>query len=143
MTELNSANDIELIGYNKRPKLLNFLCLLTMLWSGAILIISLIGLFFSGFIAESINYMTNGTAVMAKVFFYGFSIASLVFSVLTFWGALLMYKLKKSGYWLYVIPSAFTTLCCFFLSMSFFNIFYILLSISFIIMYSLNKHHLQ
>ena len=143
MTEFHNADEIELIEYDKRTKFLTILCILTFIWSGAVMMVSLVGLFFSGFIAESINYLANGTAVMVKVFFYTFCIVSLIFSVLTFWGSWLMYRLKKSGYWLYVIPSIITTISCLFLSMSFFNIFYLLLSISFIVMYSFNRIHLK
>jgi hypothetical protein len=143
MTEFNNANDIVLTEYNRRPKVLTVLCFFSMVWSGAVILVSLVGLFFSGFIAETINYLANGTVVLVKVFFYVFSITSLIFSILTFWGALLMYRLKKSGYWLYIIPSIITTISCLFLSMSFFNIFYLLLSIAFIILYSLNRQYLK
>ncbi len=143
MAEFNNANEIVLTEYDRRPKVLTILCFLSMLWSGAVILVSLVGLFFSGFIAETINYLANGTVIMVKVFFYAFSITSLVFAILTFWGALLMYRLKKRGFLLYIIPSIITTISCLFLSMSFFNIFYLLLSITFIILYSLNRQYLK
>lgn len=110
----------------ERSGLLSALCVLTFIGSGVTAILGLIGIFASGWVmsilggevdkaiaeggggaaasaagAEAEGILAMGTGILIAVF-----VVVLLFGLLKLFGAIKMWKLQKSGFWMYTIPSA-------------------------------------
>ena len=137
MEEMNTTP----VEASKRPALLSVLCILTFIWSGLMTLLSLIGIFASGWIMDLAggsfgSLGSAGGAILIVVF-----VIMLIFWGLSFWGALLMFKLRKGGFIMYVIPNGLMLifqLIGIFSAFSFFNLLYLLVSIAFIVLYGMN-----
>jgi len=56
---------------------------------------------------------------------------------------LLMFRLKRSGFWIYLVANVIMLFLSFFVVMTFFNALFILGSILFIVLYALQFKHLK
>ena len=131
----------------EHPKLLTILCSLTFLGSGINFVSSImITVFYDQFIilAESItkSFHLPGLEMDLEGKSAFFAISALIYSV-SFAGAILMWKLKKAGFHVYTISQILLIL----LPMYFFNLpmpslLDIILSGSFIILYSSNLKYM-
>jgi hypothetical protein len=117
---------------NQRPTFLTVLCILTFIGSGLGVLFSLFGIFGIGALDSFIsNYggVSTDTGIMKPVLILIFSGASL-------YGAIMMWGLKKMGFYLYVVAQI--------LIVAFgWSIMALIFALLFIILYGLNLKHLQ
>lgn len=126
-----------------RPGILTALCICSLIWGGLMMLLSLIGIFASGWIMSLLGGIGGGAI---GGYFAIIMVVSLLFWFLSFFGALKMMKLKKSGFIMYAIPnglmlifqiigivSAFTP----------FSLIYLLVSIVFLVLYGMNLKHMS
>jgi tryptophan-rich sensory protein len=130
----------------KRPALLTVACILTMIWSGLWALLSLIGIFASGWLAGMLeSYMSGLGALGGAAFLIVFIVLFVLFG-LSLWGAIKMMGLKKGGFILYVIPNGLMLLfqiIGIFSAFSFGSFIYLLVSIGFIVIYALNLKNMK
>ncbi len=117
---------------NQRPGFLTVLCILTFIGSGLGVLFNLLGIFgigaLSGFLAKY-----GGTSLDAGILK---PVLMLVFSAASLYGAILMWKLKKVGFYLYVAAQV--------LIVAFgWSIMALVFALLFVILYGLNLKHLQ
>ena len=140
MEEQNTATIPE-VQEVKRPALLTVACILTMIWSGLMALLFLVGIFASGWIAGMLDsYMSGlgalGGAAFIIIFIIGFALWGL-----SLWGAIKMMGLKKGGFIMYVIPNGLMLLfqlIGIFSAFSFGSFLYLLVSIAFIVIYAMH-----
>jgi tryptophan-rich sensory protein len=130
----------------KRPALLTVACILTMIWSGLWALLSLIGIFASGWLAGMLeSYMSGLGALGGAAFLIVFIVLFVLFG-LSLWGAIKMMGLKKGGFILYVIPNGLMLLfqiIGIFSAFSFGSFIYLLVSIGFIVIYAMNLKNMK
>jgi hypothetical protein len=125
----------------KRPGLLTVACVLTMIWSGLMTLLCLIGVFASGWIAGMLESYMQGFGALGGAAFLIIFIIGLVMWGLSLWGAIKMMGLKKSGFIMYIIPNGLMLLfqiIGIFSAFTFGSFLYLLVSIGFIIIYAMN-----
>ncbi len=116
---------------NERPTFLTILCILTFIGSGLGVLMWLLGIFGLGAIS---SYLTNfgGTTESGILK----PILMLVFSGASLYGAIMMWNLKKMGFYLYVAAQV--------LIVAFgWSIMALIFAVLFIVLYGLNLKHLQ
>jgi tryptophan-rich sensory protein len=130
----------------KRPALLTVACILTIIWSGLWALLSLIGIFASGWLAGMLeSYMSGLGALGGAAFLIVFIILFVLFG-LSLWGAIKMLGLKKGGFIMYVIPNGLMLLfqiIGIFSAFSFGSFLYLLVSIGFIVLYAMNLKNMK
>jgi hypothetical protein len=90
-------------GRPKRPFLLTLLCCFAFPFFGLISLLLLVSVFYSGFFTDLINTYIVGKPVKAVgVFSILFLLFILYATALT--GTILMYRMKRAGYYLFGIP---------------------------------------
>lgn len=124
----------------KRPPLLTVLCIFTFIWSGLWTLVSLTGIFSSAFISDYLYefYPELGTFAVNMVIIVC-TVGLLLFG-LSLWGAILMFHLRRPGFVLYTVSSGMMLIFQLFTVMSNLtpvNAMYLIVSIIFIILYSL------
>lgn len=125
----------------QRPGMLTTLCILTFIWSGLWTLLSLVGIFASGWLGAYVGGMLGGFGDMGTGIFIVVFVIMLIFWGLSLLGAIKMFGLKKSGFILYVIPNGLMALLQIFSIATAFTtggLVYLLVSILFIVLYAQN-----
>ncbi len=147
-----------------RPGFLTAICILSFIGSGLWALLSLIGIFASGWIMSILGGMMGGgmksapamegvsaedmaaasAAVEGGMGMFGgmiiiIFVVSLIFAALSLFGVIKMWAQKKSGFILYVIPNGL----CLLGSLISFDILMILITGGFIAMYAVNLKHMK
>ena len=117
----------------KRPTFLTVLCILTFIGSGLGVLFSILGIIGVGALS---NYASNFAGASAETAGTGTMVAMAFFSALSLTGAILMWNLKKIGFFAYVIAQALIVI----FGWSIMNLVFALL---FVILYALNYKALQ
>jgi len=131
---------------HKRPALLTVLCILTFLCSGLATISSLTGIFASGWLLEMLEAFVPGLSNYSSSFLIVFFLILVVIWGLSLWGAILMFGLRKGGFVLYLIPNGLLLIAQAILTISTFNVFFLLfllISILFIILYATQVKYMK
>ena len=126
---MEEQNEVQAVQENKRPVFLTVLCILTFVGSGLALLFALIGLVAAGAI-ESFAASIPGMPDLGDVGIFTQIIRILLYAGSLF-GAIMMLKLKKLGFYLYVVANVVL------LVMSF-GIMGLVITAGFIVMYGLN-----
>ncbi len=124
-----------IVNTSKRPVLLSRLCIVTFFFSGSMTLFSFGGLFLSGWMANYINFFVKGFYNVGSNILIFFFLSVFVLFGSSLVGALLMFRLKRSGYWIYLSANAIMILLSFFVVMNFINILFIIVSVVFIFLY--------
>ncbi len=127
-TEVQESGEVQ---ENKRPVFLTVLCILTFIATGLGLLFGVIGLVAAGAIEAYAQYLPMGTGI--SIF------ETIIFIVLvaaSLYGAILMWKLQKLGFYIYAGVNIIA------LIMSF-SIFSLVITAAFIVMYYLNFKHMK
>lgn len=118
---------------NERPTFLTVLCILTFIGSGLGVLFSLLGIFGLGAVNSFISNYAGQAATDAGILK---PILILIFSAASLYGAIMMWSLKKMGFYLYVAAQI--------LIVAFgWSIMALIFALLFIILYGLNLKHLQ
>lgn len=128
---------------SNRPGTLYKLCLISLFFSGSMTLFSFGGLFFSGWLSDYIQTFSEGFYGFGKSYFILFFLGMFILFGGSFTGALLMFRMKRSGFWIYLMANVVMLFLSFFVVMTFFNAVYILGSILFIILYAWQLKHLK
>jgi hypothetical protein len=123
----------------RRPALLSVLCILTFLCSGAATLLSLVGIFASSWILDMLTPFVPGLASYSSSFLIVFFFILVVIWGLSLWGAIVMFNRRKGGFVLYLIPNGLLLILQIILTISAFNVFFllfVLISILFIVLYA-------
>ncbi len=118
------------------------LCLITILFSGSMTLFSFGGLFISGWMANYINLYVKGFYNVGGTVFFLFFLGTFVLFGSSLTGAILMFRSRKIGYWIYVIANGIMVFLSFFVVMNFINILFMVGSALFIILFTIQKKHL-
>jgi hypothetical protein len=126
-----------------RPGLLVALCICTFIWSGIMAIFSLIGIIASGMFADLFREYLGGAAAVIGGYIAIIMAVSFIFWFLSLFGAIKMFKLKKSGFVFYVIPNCLMliiqiALIYFMPSAHWIVYLYTFVSVLFIVLYAAN-----
>jgi hypothetical protein len=84
-----------------RPLFLGLFCIFSFVFSGTLSLLLLLSVFYSGWITDVINQYTLNS--YSKVQLLMIIIGGFILHATAFAGTLKMWKLKKSGYWLFSI----------------------------------------
>ena len=88
-----------------RPVLFTLLCILSFIANGFLVLMGLIGIFFSGYISGILEqYVSDYQSFGHGMLLISFFSVLLIFG-LKLWGVILMFFGRKSGYIMYIIPS--------------------------------------
>lgn len=90
----------------KRPVFLTVLCICTFIWSGAMSLFFLAGMLISGKVAEMISENLGGVAAVISGYIILFMGGFFILWFLSLFGAIKMFRMKKSGYIFYIIPNS-------------------------------------
>ncbi len=148
-------NDSEIIPA-ERPAFLSVLCVLSFIWSGLIIIGSLIGALMAGTIVELLSNLLNdpamsdkwtdqqvevmeqflnlGSGIVTAIF-----IAMIVFTSVSLLGVIKMWKQRKSGFIIYAVTNGLGLI----FSLVRFDPLGIVITIGFIAMYWVNYKHMR
>ena len=156
MEENNFTSNQPADGSPSKPEFLKVLCILSFIWSGLIVFILFLCLVFSSFIFKIIHQILSGEIAMPTIDakqeealqsfiqlgqgkFIGVVAAVIIFYMTSILGVFKMWRLQKSGFYIYAIINllgvGFDLM-----SGSFFAA---IISISFIAMYYTNLKHLK
>jgi len=119
------------------------LCLVSIFFSGSMTLFSFGGLFISGWMANYINYYIKGFYNVGGTIFFLFFLGTFILFGSSLTGAIFMLRSRKIGYWMYVIANGIMIFLSFFVVMNFINIIFIIVSVFFIIMFSIHKKQLS
>jgi hypothetical protein len=159
--KMEQTNNMTAATTATRPQFLTVLCILSYIGSGLWALLSLIGIFASGAIigllagdamssvdtsgmtpeqAEQFQAVATG-GIMGMLSSYAIVIfvVSLIFASLSLFGVIRMWKMKKSGFWLYSIPNGLIAV----LGLIGGSIFGPIIGVAFIVMYALNLKHMH
>jgi len=121
------------VEVKKRPAFLTVLCILTFIGSGLVLLggllVILAGAALSEFFA-SIPGMTQATGNIMPL------IISVVFSAVSLFGAIMMWQLKKLGFYIYVAAQVIMVAFSF-------SVMGLIFTLLFIVLYFLNFKHMK
>ena len=118
---------------NQRPTFLTVLCILTFIGSGLGILFSLLGIFGIGAMNSFLSNYAGAGAADAGILK---PILTLVFSAASIYGAIMMWSLKKMGFYLYVAAQVLMLIFGF----GWLALFFTAL---FVVLYYLNFKHLQ
>ncbi len=119
------------------------LCLITILFSGAMTLFSFGGMFISGWMANYINFYIKGFYNVGGSVFFLFFLGTFVLFGSSLMGAIFMMRSKRIGYWFYMISNGIMVLLSFFVVMNFINILFIAGSITFMVLYTIKRKQLH
>lgn len=131
---------------HKRPALLTVLCILTFIFSGSAMILSLMGIFASGWLLETLETFVPGIFNYSSSFLIVFFLVLVLIWGLSLWGSILMFGLRKGGFVMYLIPNGLLLIVQTILTISTFNVFFLLfllISILFIILYATQVKYMK
>lgn len=127
------------VNNGKRPVLLSILCILTFIFSGSAMLISLAGIFSSEWLLMKAEPMIPGVADYSASFFVILFLSLFIIWVLSLWGAILMFAGRRGGFVLYLIPNGLVFVLQAILTISAFNLGFLvftLISLLFIVLYA-------
>lgn len=124
-----------------RPTFLTVLCILTFIGSGLSALVLLIGLVFTG-AASSMLGSIPGMGDIAGLG-TGYFLIMLVLAAASLYGAIMMWKLKKMGFYLYSGANVLVLIVPLIMATSSFSYFGLFITALFIILYGLNLKHLK
>ena len=124
-----------------RPTFLTVLCILTFIGSGLTALFLLIGLVFAG-AASSMLGSIPGMGDMAG-FGSGYFVVVLVLALASLYGAIMMWKLKKMGFYLYSGANVIALFIPMIMASGKFSFFGLFITALFIILYGLNLKYLK
>jgi hypothetical protein len=130
----------------KRPLLLTALCMFSFISSGAMALVSLLGIFVTGFFKDSIKSTFPVLDSMNNAFIVVMLLVVFILFALSLWGVLLMFRMRKKGFVLYVIPNGLKLLFLIIFYLSVFNnyaLVFSLVSILMIVLYSTQIRHMK
>lgn len=119
----------------KRPVFLTVLCILTFIGSGLGLLFGLLALVAAGYIQGIIDSIPGMTELGAGVGIFNLVLA-VILSAASLYGAILMWQLKKIGFFLYVAAQVIMLITGF-------SILSLIFTALFIVLYALNLKHLE
>ncbi len=117
---------------NQRPTFLTVLCILTFIGSGLLLLFSILGLFAAGALegmAKSMPGFTSGGGILKSIILVVLAAGSL-------YGAIMMWQLKKMGFYLYALANIILVI----ISFGWVNL---IITAAFIIMYFVNLKYME
>jgi len=128
----------------ERPGLLTAFCILSFIWTGLMCLLCLVGIVASGWFASFFESYVPGVGGAIASYLIVFCVIFLIFYALKLWGAIKMFGMKKSGFILYIIPSALLLL----LQLIGINgqpvsLILLVTSIAFIVVYAMNLKHMS
>lgn len=103
MTEKTPAVNASEPIQAKRTFILTVLCLISFTYFGLMLSLVLLSLFYSGSFRELVNTYIQGDPVTGPVFFLLLFLLLVLYSA-AFTGTVLIWKMKRKGYFLFGIP---------------------------------------
>jgi hypothetical protein len=143
---MESKAPVEKTGPGQRPFGLTLLCILTFICSGGATLLSLTGIFTSGMILERAETMIPGVADYSGAFVIVLFLVMFIIWALSLWGAILMFGMRRNGFILYLIPNGLLLILQVILTISAFNIYFLLfalISILFIILYATQLRYMK
>lgn len=133
MEEQNVQDNAPVAEAKQRPTFLTVLCILTFIGSGLGVLFSLLGIFGLGAMNSFLSSYAGAGAASSGILK---PILILIFSGASLYGAIMMWSLKKMGYYLYVAAQILIVAFGF----SWIGLFFAAL---FIVLYGLNLKHLE
>jgi len=124
-----------------RPTFLTVLCILTFIGSGLTALLLLIGLVAAG-AASGVLSSIPGMGDMAG-FGSGYFVVVLVLALSSLYGAIMMWKLKKMGFYLYSGANVIALFIPMIMASGKFSFFGLFITALFIILYGLNLKYLK
>lgn len=124
-----------------RPTFLTVLCILTFIGSGLSALFLLIGLVAAGAISETLSSIPGMGDIGG--FGTGYFLIVLVLALGSLYGAIMMWKLKKMGFYLYSGANAIALFIPMIMASGKFSIFGLVITALFIFLYGLNLKHLK
>ena len=124
-----------------RPTFLTVLCILTFIGSGLTALFLLIGLLFSG-AASGVLSSIPGMGDIGG-FGIGYFLITLLFALASLYGALMMWQLKKMGFYLYSGANVLVLFVPMVMAAGKFSVFGLVITALFIVLYGLNLKHLK
>ena len=101
MEETNVENTQQAAPQQQRPTLLIILCILTWIGRGLAVIFGIIGLVAAGVLDSMLSDIPGFSSMVGTGDQMLNSIVNLIVSAAAFWGAIMMWQLKKLGFWIY------------------------------------------
>lgn len=139
----------------KRPQMLTVLCILSFIWSGILILCLILAMAFSGIIFEMFEKVANGEGefqmnemqvqgmeqlmAMGLGGFVAIMGGYLVAVIISLLGVIKMWKLQKTGFYIYAIVNGLGVIYGIY-SGSYFGA---VLSVAFIVMYGVNLKHMR
>ncbi len=128
----------------KRPTFLTVLCILSFISAGIAFVMLLVGTLFAGaataVVASAENAGAEVTSSVGSVWMYlGLAAAMIIVSLM---GVIKMWKLKKSGFYMYV-GAAVAGIIVDVAVGSGFNVMGLVFTVAFVVMYGLNLKHMK
>ena len=126
---------------NKRPGLVTVLCILSFIGSGLGVLFSLLGLIGVGALASVLEKVPGvgealaGSGAGAGI---GYVALNLVLNAGTLFGAIMMWKMKKMGFWIYAGSYLLQFILPMILFSGRFSIFGLIIMAAFIVLYGIN-----
>lgn len=124
-----------------RPTFLTVLCILTFIGSGFSALFLLIGLVAAGALSGVLGSIP-GLGDMGG-FGSGYLVIVLVLALASLYGAIMMWKLKKMGFYLYSGANAIALFIPMIMASGKFSVFGLIITALFIFLYGLNLKHLK
>ena len=124
-----------------RPTFLTVLCILTFIGSGLSALFLLIGLVAAGALASWLGNIP-GMGDMGGLG-SGYLVIVLVLALASLYGAIMMWKLKKMGFYLYSGANVIALVVPIIMASGKFSVFGLIITALFIILYGLNLKHLK
>ncbi|HOV11528.1 MAG TPA: hypothetical protein PLT47_05420 [Bacteroidales bacterium] len=128
---------------SKKQGTLRNLCLISLFFSGSMTLFSFGGFFFSGWLSDYIQTFWQGFYGFGKSYLLLFFLGMFILFGSSFTGTLLMFRMKRPGYWIYLAANVIMLFLSFFVVMTFFNAIFILGSTVFIVLYSIQYKYLK
>jgi len=126
----------------KRPGLLSVMCILTYIGRGLNIIVWILAIIAFGAIESMLGGIPGmGGLVSAGI---GYFVGALILSIIAFIGAIMMWKMKKMGFYLWILANVIEFILPFILISGYpFNIVGLIILIVFIILYGINLKNME
>ena len=126
---------------NKRPTLVSVLCILSFIGSGLGVLFSLLGVIGVGALAsflENVPGLGDALAGSDAGAGIGLIVMNLILNAGTLFGAIMMWKMKKLGFWIYAGSYLLQFILPMILFSGRFSIFGLIIMAAFIVLYGIN-----
>jgi hypothetical protein len=121
-----------------RPVLLSFMCILSFIINGFMILLGIVGLFSIGYFSSLLETYASGKGALSSEIILWLSICILLISGIKLWGVLLMHIGRKAGYLLYLFPTVILMIASIYLIYTLHSIsliVYLFISILFVFTY--------